>query len=235
MSSAQFISQTIMQYPENQLIFASKLYEELLCEEVSESAYYKTLERLCKAGNLCKIGKGTYYRPKVSKYGVIPPSQSEIISAFTGFEQGTVVGYHLYNNLKLTTQVAKTIEVLSSAIEQKTKSISNVILRYCDLTYTEDVKNMIHMMEVLQNFYEIQDLNYSQFIRVCEHFSCVYRDDVFEKVYKEMRYQKKTISFLRNVLDYYHVPNQLNRYLSSLSIYKHPKMEDIYEAAQLSQ
>ena len=87
---------------------------------------------------------------------------------------------------------------------------------------------------MLQNFGEIQDLNYAQFINFCEQFSANYNDKVFEQVCRQMKYQKKTISFLRNILAHYHVPNNLNRYLSSLSEYKHPTMEEIYETAHLS-
>ena len=234
MTSTQVISQTIRQIPENELIFASKLYMQQLSSDVTEGAYYKTLERLCKAGELCKIAKGTYYRPKASKYGVVPPSQKEIVSAFTEPDKGTIVGYSLYNNLKLTTQVSKTVEVFSSALEQQTKNIGNVLLQFCNLVYTPEVNGVIHMMEVLQNFGEIQDLNYAQFINFCEQFSANYNDKVFEQVCRQMKYQKKTISFLRNILAHYHVPNNLNRYLSSLSEYKHPTMEEIYEAARLS-
>lgn len=54
--------------------------------------------------------------PKISKYGIIPPSEKEIISAFTENETGTVVGYSLYNQLNLTTQVSKKISVMSSAL-----------------------------------------------------------------------------------------------------------------------
>lgn len=234
MTSSQIISQTIAQIPENELIFASKLYAQKLGREVTESAYYKTLERLCKAGELCKIAKGTYYRPKASKYGIVPPSQREIVAAFTEQEKGTVVGYSLYNNLKLTTQVSKTVEVFSSALEQQTKNISNVLLQFCNLIYTPEVSGMIHMLEVLQNFSEIQDLNYPQFIKFCEEFSETYSDEVFAQVCQQMRYQKKTISFLQNILAHYHVPNNLGKYLSSLSEYKHPTMEEIYEAAHLS-
>ena len=60
MTSTQIVSRTIERIPENELIFASKLYIQQLSSEVTESAYYKTLERLCKAGDLCKIAKGTY-------------------------------------------------------------------------------------------------------------------------------------------------------------------------------
>ena len=234
MTSTQIVSQAIERIPDNELIFSSKLYIQQLSGEVTESAYYKTLERLCKTGELCKIAKGTYYRPRVSKYGIVPPSQKEIVAAFTEKEKGTVVGYSLYNSLKLTTQVSKTVEVFSSALEQQTKNISNVLLQFCNLIYTPEINGMIHMMEVLQNFREIQDLNYSQFIKYCEQFSETYNDAVFEQVCQQIRYQKKTIAFLRNILMHYQVPNNLNRYLSSLSEYKYPTMEEIYEAASLS-
>ena len=64
MTSAQIITRTMEQFPENELVFASKLYTEQLSEAVSEEAYYQTLGRMCKAGTLCRIAKGTYYRPK---------------------------------------------------------------------------------------------------------------------------------------------------------------------------
>ena len=234
MKSSQLITQTIEQIPENELIFASKLYTRQLSSEVTESAYYKTLERLCKAGELCKIAKGTYYRPKSSKYGIVPPSQKEIIAAFTEEEKGTVVGYSLYNSLKLTTQISKNVEVFSSALEQQTKNISNVLLQFCNLIYTPEVKSMISMLEVLQNFGEIQDLDYIQFVKFCEQFSETYTDEIFKQVCCQIKYPKRTISFLRNVLIHYNVSNDLNRYLSSLSEYKHPTMEEIYEVAHLS-
>lgn len=234
MTGAQLIAKTMEQFPENELIFASRLYAERLSEAVSEEAYYQTLGRMCKSGSLCRIAKGTYYRPKTSKYGIVPPSQKEIVAAFTEPDKGTVVGYSMYNKLKLTTQVAKTVEVVSSQMEQQTKSISNVLLQFCNLVYTPEVKGMIQMLEVLQNFGEIQDLDYRQFIMFCETFAREYDGIVFEQVTQERHYQKKTISFLRDVLNHYGVKNNLNKYLSALSEYKHPTMEEIYEVAYSS-
>ena len=122
MTGAQIITRTMEQFPENELIFASKLYTEQLSEAVSEEAYYQTLGRMCKAGTLCRIAKGTYYRPKTSKYGIVPPSQKEIVAAFTEPDKGTVVGYSLYNSLKLTTQVAKTVEQMCEILSISTKT-----------------------------------------------------------------------------------------------------------------
>lgn len=231
MTATQAIANAISQVPENELIFASKFYKSNLQGAATEAAYYQTLGRMCNSGELCRISKGTYYRPKVGRFGVIPPSQKEIVSAFTKLETGTVVGYSLYNDLRLTTQVSKTIEVLSSQIDQQTKNISNVLLQYCNLTYSPDVSGTIHMMEVLQNFDSIQDLNYASFLRYAKKFAESYRDETFATVIREKRYQKKTISFLKEVLTYYGVANNLGTYLSQLSEYKHPSMEEIYEAA----
>lgn len=234
MTATQAITSAISQVPENELILASKFYKANLKSAATEAAYYQTLGRMCKSGDLCRISKGTYYRPKIGRFGVIPPSQKEIVSAFTEQETGTIVGYSLYNKLRLTTQVSKTIEVLSSQIEQQTKNISNVLLQFCNLTYSPDISGMIHMMEVLQNFDSIQDLNYASFLRFAKKFAESYRDETFETVIQEKRYQKKTISFLKEVLSYYGVANNLGAYLSQLSEYKHPSMEELYEAAYKS-
>lgn len=234
MTAAQEITNAISQVPQNELIFASKFYKSKLEGITTEAAFYKTLGRMCESGDLCRIAKGTYYRPKVGKYGVVPPSQKEIIAAFTEQETGTVVGYSLYNNLKLTTQISKTIEVFSSQIEQQTKTISNVLLQFCNLTYSPNISGMIHMLEVLQNFEEIQDLNYESFLKFTKEFAESYRDETFAAVIKEKRYQKKTISFLQDVLSYYGVSNNLSKYISRLSDYKHPSMEEIHEAAYKS-
>ena len=234
MTSVQIIMQVVGQIKENELIFASKLYAEQLSNAVTEYAYYQTLARMCKAGMLCRAAKGIYYRPCVSRYGIVPLPQKEIVAAFTESNKGTIVGYSLYNHLKLTTQVPKTIEVYSSQIEQQTKRICNVQLQFCDLIFTDEVSHTIHMLDVLQNFDEIQDLNYDSFIVFCEDFSSTYNEIIFEQVRKKVPCQKRTISFLREILNYYHVEHHLDKFLSSLSEYKHPTMEEIHEAAHIS-
>lgn len=231
MTGAQNVAHMMQQIPENKLIFVSKLYREVFKSDVSEAAYYQTIGRMCRAGRLCKIAKGVYYRPKTSRYGVIPPTQREIISTFTVPDKGTVVGYSLYNQLKLTTQIPKTVEIFSSELEQRTKNINNVVLYLHDLVYTTEVKEMIHALDVLQNFDSIQDLNYRQFVKYSEGFANKFDNDVFEHVIQKVHYQKRTIAFLRSILVHYGVKNDLGKHLSSLSKYKHPTMEEIYEIA----
>ena len=233
MQSNNIIKNTLSNFEENELIFASKLYKTKLYNQVSEAAFYKTLERMCKSGELVKIAKGTYHLPKISKYGIVPPSDNEIIFEFTKNDTGTIVGYSLYNALNLTTQVAKSIEVMSSTIENLTKTIRNIVVHQVQIDYTENVKNMIHSLEVLQNYYNIQDINNLSFTKFTKKLADSYDEEIFKKVISAISYKKSTIAFLREILNFYNVKNNLNIYLSSLSEYKYPKMEEIYETTRV--
>ena len=138
MKNNNIIKKTLLNFKENELIFANTLYKTQLYNYVNEAAFYKTLERMCKSGELVKIAKGTYHVPKVSKYGIVPPTDKEIIKSFTKNNTGTVVGYSLYNALNLTTQVAKSIEVMSATIESFSKTIRNVIVHKVHIDYNEN-------------------------------------------------------------------------------------------------
>ena len=234
MKSSMIIRNALAHYNENELIFASKLYREYLSEYINEAAYYKMLERMCICGELGKVAIGIYYIPNISKYGIIPPSDRQIIEAFTKNETGMVVGYSMYNNLNLTTQVSKTVNVLSSALEGFSKTIRNVSVKQVQLDYSEEVKNMIKGLEVLQNFYEIQDIDYVAFLDYSKKIAADYQNDVFEIVISKTSYKKSTIAFLREILRYYEVANNLEKHLSALSTYKHPRMEELYEIAGVS-
>lgn len=233
MKGNPIVRNALAEFEANELIIASKLYKEKLSGQISEAAYYKTLQRMCESGELVKIAKGTYHLPKVSKYGIVPPSEKEIVTAFTENETGTVIGYSLYNALNLTTQIPKTITVMSSALEGLTKSIRNVVVYQVPLEFSKEIKSMIHGLEVLQNFNSIQDINYSAFLKYSEELALSYNPEVFEEIVTTKTYKKSTISFLYEILNYYNVQNNLNKYLSALSEYKHPKMEEIYEAARV--
>ena len=232
MNGTTFIRAELLHFKQNELIFASKLYREKLSGVVEEAAYYKTLERMCQSGELMHTAKGIYNLPKKSKYGIVPPSDEEIINAFTQGCTGTVIGDYLYNTLCLTTQITKTIHILSSVPEGSSKTVSNVVVHKALLVFDKDVENMVHGLDILQNLDTIQDLNYKSFIDFSRHFAERYIDTVFEQVISAVKIKKSTMSFLRDILTYYGVSNKLDRHLSSMSKYKHPLMEEIIKTAQ---
>lgn len=220
-------------YKKNELIIASRLYKEEFSLLLSESSFYKIIERLKNKGILARVSKGIYVMPKEGEFGIIPITEEDIIDDYIENKKGMVIGYRLYNRLKLTTQIPFYFEIYSSKITEKCKTIKNVTIKYVDLEFTDEVKRLVEYLEVLENFTFIEDINYVQFIKFTEKFIKNYNDFVLEKVLKELKYKKSTIAFLNSILDYYNIDNNIKKYLSAFSNYKIIKMGEIYEKASL--
>ena len=224
---------TLEKIPETKIFEASKLYYENFNNEMSEAAYYKALERLTREGCLAKISKGLYCRPKKTKYGIALPSEQSIVSEYIKGNRGVVVGYSLYNSLDLSTQIAKNIKIYSNAIVQRIKTVGNIQIERRSLEFNEKVCKAIEFLDVLNNFYGMQDLNYNSFIRYCSQYVKMYNESVMEIVLEKMNYPKSTIAFLRSILTHYGINNSLGKHLSALSTYKYPEMEEIYVLARV--
>lgn len=231
MKQSQQIINIISRIPEKEIIFASELYRQFEEEvQISEENFYKILERLVTKGDLVRLSKGIYTKPKLTRFGYILPTESEIILVFVEDDSGMVTGYHLFNKLKLTTQIAKNYQVFTNNSHNKS-TINNISIKEYQLTYTPSIKKIIAFLEVLASVDRIQDLNEDNFVEYCKHFaSYEYQDDLLELVQKEIKYKKSTLYFLKLILDAYEIPNRVHTHLSKLSKYKEPKVR-YYEAA----
>lgn len=229
-SYSKYIESAIMEVQENKIIDANKMYHRLF-EEIPETSYYKTLERMSKKGSLIHLTKGLYYRPKKSRFGIIPISEQEIISHYTDNGRGIVIGYRLFNEKGLTTQVSKRVEVLSSAIIGQKKNINNVCVMNSGVLITEESAPIIETMEILQNFETIEDLNKSALAEYMRKFAAMYSDSLTVSVLRGRKYKKSTIALLNSFLNYHGIKNTLNQFLSVLSTYSIPSMEEFYESA----
>lgn len=217
---------------ENQLIMTGNLYKEKFSEQVSEAAFSQAVSRLCRSGEIHRVSKGVYCRPKRTRFGVIPPSEKEILNLFVSNNRGIVVKYNMYNSLGITTQIPKSFIVYSSAPEEQLKQIRNIIVHKHDLVYNKEVQAIIKTLELLYDYNNIQNINYKAYITNIEVLCKQYNESTFETVIKTIHYPKWVIAFLQEALNYYNIQNTLSKYLSALSSYKIPKMEELYAAAQ---
>ena len=129
------------------------------------------------------------------------PSEKEIITAFTQNGTGMVVGYTMYNAMRLTTQVSKNIQIYTSALDEQKKQIGNVFLQKYDMVFSPEVVRMVAMLEVLQNYKRIEDLNESQFKKLCAEFAGRYDEKVFEYILSNISYSEQTIARLKAIID----------------------------------
>ena len=192
--------------------------------------YYKTLERMCKKGILVHLTKGLYYRPKNTRFGTVPISEKDIVDHYIKDNQGIVVGYRLFNQKGLTTQISKRVEVLSSAVPGKKKNIHNIYVMNISISLTPETIPIIETLEILQNYKSIEDINNTALAAYMKDFARHYADEATVYVLKNRKYKKSTIAFLESFLNYFKIENTLNQFLSSLSSYAIPDIEEFYES-----
>lgn len=225
--NAETVRSLLLSQPEDRLIEGARLFRESGLA-VPRSGFYKTLGRMTRSGELVRLKRGIYYRPRVSRFGRIPISEDEIVSYYTAGNKGLLTGYRMYAGLCLTTQISKNAEVLSGLLRERRKRIGNVSVYRLDLTLTPDVKNAIEAFEVLQNFSTIEDLNWGEFAGYFAGFAEGYDDAAADYVLLHRKYRKSTIAFMKGCLDFLGVPNGLGKYLSNRSEYKIPDVREIF-------
>lgn len=226
-SYANYIETIIEQELENKLLEARTLYNQSF-STIPEMTYYKTLERMCKKGFLVHLTKGLYYRPKNTRFGTVPISEKDIVDHYIKDNQGIVVGYRLYNQKGLTTQISKRVEILSSAVPGKKKNIHNVYVMNINISLTPETIPIIETLEILQNYKSIEDINNTALAAYMKEFAIEYSDEATVYVLKNRKYKKSTIAFLESFLNHFQVKNSLNQFLSSLSSYAIPDMKEFY-------
>ena len=85
-----------------------------------------------------------------------------------------------------------------------------------------DNTRIIEAMEIFQNYFDIPELDKTKFARYAKQFAGGYDDEAAVTVLRSMKYKKRSIAFMKKVLDTYKVPNTLSQFLSNASHYKVP-------------
>lgn len=235
MSQANMITETMLKYPELKIIDSQKVYKEKF-GTIDEQVFFKTLSRLEKKGDLKRISKGVYCKPKKSRFGVVASGENDIIEYLLGKkgDKGVVVGYKMYSKYGLTTQVGKTIEAYSNVIDQDKRKIRNVEVRKAKLRFDPQIKKLIELLEVLENYQKIEDLNRPKLFSFLAESFVAYNEKTLQIILKQIGYKKSTLASLKNVLDYFKVNNSISNYLKATSTYSTIDMEELYDITSKS-
>ncbi len=80
----------------------------------NDPALAKALSRMTASGELCKVSKGKYYKPKETLLGKIKPANSEIVKDFLE-KDGEIIGYitgpQAFATMGLTSQISSAIMI----------------------------------------------------------------------------------------------------------------------------
>lgn len=107
-------------------------------------------------------------------------------------------------------------------------TVSNVKVSRLDLNFDATICNAIATLEILQNYRNIEEINHRQMAEYMREFALNYSEDTIRKVLRHRKYKKATIAFLAAFLGYWNTKHTLQQYLSRLSAYAVPPMEEFY-------
>ena len=76
------------------------------------------------SGKISKLSKGKYFKPEKTPFGILQPSQEQIVKDLLnedGKTIGYLTGYSIYNKLGLTTQISNIIQIGKNQTRPKFK------------------------------------------------------------------------------------------------------------------
>jgi len=151
-------------------------YGELSVYQAAPSAAVKAVSRLLKNGDIKRLSKGRFYKPKQGILGELKPSDSELLKTILykdGELRGYVTGTALYNRLGLTTQLPRTITVAVEGGRQKKNfgTLRTKLIKSCAPIKAADVM-LLQYLDVLRDIKDIPDADTNESLaRMVDRFS----------------------------------------------------------------
>jgi hypothetical protein len=74
----------------------------------------RVLNYMVENGEICRISKGRFYKPKITEFGAMKPSTYETVKDLLekdGKQVGYLTGYSVFNELGLTTQMSMILQI----------------------------------------------------------------------------------------------------------------------------
>ena len=110
MNISKEIRKKIVIFPDDYVFKAS----DFEMESQNQSAVVKALNRMAATGEITKLSKGKFYKPRKTQFGELKPSAYQIAKDYIerdGKLIGYITGYSAYNALGLTTQISSYIQI----------------------------------------------------------------------------------------------------------------------------
>lgn len=120
MKVAEYIRNTINRLPKGYIF----TYEDFDVDVKKKEAIIKALNRMVDSGKISKLSKGKYFKPEKTPFGILQPSQEQIVKDLLnedGKTIGYLTGYSIYNKLGLTTQISNIIQIGKNQTRPKFK------------------------------------------------------------------------------------------------------------------
>lgn len=184
-----------------------------------------TLGRLNKIGKIERLSKGVYYKPTVTEYGNLKPSEDEILKRILlKNNKGYVSGAVAFNKLGLTTQVPNTIEIRGNSSSRLTK-IGKLRIKYkkSDDEFKPQDVPVLQLLDALQDIRKISDTNFNDaYLEIKSKILRLSEDEIKRMLYFSKKRKPRVRALVGSMLEkkYPEMGEALLKTLNSLTTYK---------------
>ncbi len=203
-STKQIIS-FIQEYEDGKLF----TYNDLGVTNSQFVAVSKMLSRLVKKGEISRLTKGVFYKPKRTKYGLLRPSEQEIIDLIIRKKlnsKGYVTGINVYNKIGLTTQVSNVITI-STPNNQRSISLENLEIKisyrkgFIAPSNVEDIA-LLQLLDAITDFKKIPDRDDYLFAKIVQGKIMSYDARTLKRLLElSLEYPPRTKALLGAILE----------------------------------
>jgi hypothetical protein len=199
-------------------------------EKQYQQALIASLNRRIKKGELCRLSKGKYYKPKNTIFGNLPPSSDEIIKDLLQKGEritGYITGTRAFAQMGLTTQISSSILVGTNKyrrpVERKGNKISFLLQAN---NITEEKIPLLRILDAIRMIKEMPATSPDECIkRLCKLIQALPDCDKTELVNLAMSYRPYVRAITGAILEQIgsrEITNELKMSLNGVTTYKIP-------------
>lgn len=156
------------------------------------------LSRLSNQGVIKRLSKGRYYKPKEGRFGVLPPSDEEVVKSYVNASGSYITGLRAFNEMGLSTQIPNTITIASES-STKTVRVKNMVLKFVPIKHgiKKAERDLARVLDALENIKKIPDASPDDVVRYVKGFVAKLTESEQSKLIKiAQKYRPRTRAVL---------------------------------------
>jgi hypothetical protein len=174
-------------------------------ESGKQASVNRILNNMVAAGEIRRLSKGRFYKPKVTPFGELPPDTYQVVKDLiekNGKITGYITGYSAFNDFGLTTQVPFSLQI---GVRNEKKAIKRDVYQISFIkqqnSITKDNIPLLRLLDCLRFFKNIPDaLPNNTCKRLLYLFSQLDRTQVAKIKKLALKYNPSTIALLGAIL-----------------------------------
>jgi hypothetical protein len=169
-------------------------------------ALAKSLSRLSKQGQIVRLSRGKYYKPRESVFGVLKPDENQLIRSLTQIGDktiGYVTGLAAFNSLGLTSQVSNTI-LIARGSNQPAKDILGYRVRFVkrNFRFTRDDVKLLQILDALKDIKAIPDTTVLESLKILiTNFEKLKIDELQQMIRLAQQYPPSTRALVGAIIE----------------------------------